>query len=193
MQYGVKVITLRSRERHRPGGCLKADTAAGGCVPVNGLRMVQGLSPGWRKTKGQTETDMAVCRRKGTRCSYLKGPDLWLRMWLRAQQTSVCLACTGLQVPALQKIKGQSGSQTAAPWAGQPGEWRTDVADEMGTWGPLSETRSRSGDKSVDTLDITIFEGWKQIAGVSRSGGALGADWLRRPRGGHQGKFSQQA
>jgi hypothetical protein len=46
-------------------------------------------SPGWRKTKGQTETDMGVLERRRTRCSYPKGPDLWLRMWPGAQQWSV--------------------------------------------------------------------------------------------------------
>lgn len=54
----------------------------------------------------------------------------------------------------------------AAPRAGQPEEWLTDVPDEMGTQGLLSEIRSYSGDKSMDTLDIRIFEGWKLRAGV---------------------------
>lgn len=53
-----------------------------------------------------------------------------------AQQRSVWLACTSLQVQALQKTKGQRGSRTAAPCAGKPGEWLTGVPEEMRTRGP---------------------------------------------------------
>lgn len=66
--------------------------------------------------------------------------------------------------------------------------------NEMGTRDLLSETRSRSSDKSVDTLDIRSFEDWKQIAGVLRAGRCRSSDrqqgagtgQLKMPRSGHQ-------
>lgn len=65
--------------------------------------------------KRQTETDMAVRKRRRTRCSYRKGPDLWLRMcWALGLSSGVfgwhaqVSRCKHCRRP---KVKGEAGQQ----------------------------------------------------------------------------------